>query len=329
MKDTTKRQFLEIVAAGGLAGMLPSAWAQDAAANYPSKPIRFIVAFPPGGGTDVLARLVGKALSESLGQPVVIDNRPGASGVVAAQATINSPHDGYTLLVGGSGAMVFAPVTYGSKLPYDAEKDIAAVTVLGTYANVIAVRQDSPIKDLKGLVAQAKQKNMNYGHPGVTFQVPMEAFLQDAGAQLLSVPYKGGGPLAAALMGGEIDSAISDISTFAQLHKSGKLRALAVTTFNRAALLPEVPTLRELGYLKDFEAATFAAIGAPGNTPPAIINKLQMEIAKVLHSPAITQRLQEMSIEPGGKSPEETRARYRNEIAKYRPLAEKAGLLEK
>jgi len=329
MTDMAKRRFLELMAAGGLAGALPSASAQDAAANYPTKPIRFIVAFPPGGGTDALARLVGQALGESLGQPIVVDNRPGASGIVAAQAVIAAPHDGYTLLVGGSGVMVFAPVTYGKKLPYDSEKDIAAVTVLGSYANVIAVNKDSPVKDLKDLVALAKRGKVSYGHPGVTFQVPMEAFLQDAGAQMLSVPYKGGGPLATALMGGEIDAAISDISTFAQLHKSGKLRVLAVTTFNRASLLPEVPTLREFGYLKDFEASTFAAVGAPGGTPPAIIRKLQVEIAKVLRNPAITKRLEEMSIEPGGRSPEETRARYRTEIAKYRPLAEKAGLLEK
>ncbi len=329
MNTMAKRKFLEVAAAGGLTAVLPSAFAQDPAANYPAKPIRFVVAFPPGGGTDALARIVGQGLTESLGQPVIVDNRPGASGIVAAQAVVGAPADGYTLLVGGSGVMVFAPVTYGKKLPYDSERDIAAVTVLGSYANVIAVRKDSPEKDLRDLVADAKRGKVSYGHPGVTFQVPMEAFLHDAGTEMLSVPYKGGGPLATALLGGEIDAAIADISTFAQLHKAGKVRVLAVSTFNRAALLPEVPTLKELGYLKDFEASTFAAIGAPGKTPAPILRKLQTEIAKVLQTPEVRKRLEEMSIEPGGRSPEETRARYRNEIAKYRPLAEKAGLLEK
>ncbi len=331
MSKLSRRHLLSLAAATGLSSALPASYAQGGAATYPNKPIRLIVAFPPGGGADALARLIGQGLSESLKQSVIVDNRPGASGIVAAQAVIAAPHDGYTLLVGGSGPMVFTPITQGKKLPYDAEKDLAAVTVLGSYANVIAVKNNLPVKSLQELVALARQNpgKLSYGHPSTTFQVPMEAFLMDAGVQMLSVPYKGGGPAAAALMGGEIDVAIADITTFANLHKGGKLRALGVTTFNRASLLPDVPTLREAGYLKDFEASSFTALGAPGGVPPAIIEKLQVEVAKVLQTPEVKKRLDEMSIEAGGRSPKETLERYRREMAVYTPIAEKVGLIEK
>lgn len=326
----SKRKLLQFSAACGLSTAIP-ALAQDPAADYPKKPIRLVVAFPPGGGADALARLVGEGLSKSLGQPVVVDNRPGASGVVAAQATISSPHDGYTLLVGGSGPMVFTPITLGKKLPYDAEKDLAAVTLLGSYANVIAANTNFPAKNLPELVKMAKKEpgKFSYGYPSVTFQVPMEAFLMDAGIQMLSVPYKGGGPLAAALMGGEIDTAIADITSFASLHKAGRVRILAVTSAKRCPLIPEVPTLRELGYLKDFEATSFTALGAPAGVPPSIVRKLQLAVAKVLQTPEVSRRLDEMAIEPGGQSPEETLARYKREIAVYTPIAEKAGIIEK
>ncbi|MDO8278451.1 MAG: tripartite tricarboxylate transporter substrate binding protein [Burkholderiaceae bacterium] len=317
--------------AAAFAALQPAAHAQDAAANYPNKPIRFIVAFPPGGGTDALARLVGQALSKSLGQPIVIENRAGASGLLAAQAVAVAPADGYTLLIGGSGPMVFQPIVMGNKMPYDSEKDLSAVTILGSYPLVIVAKNNLPVKNVTEMVQLAKSKPgaLSYGHPGVTFQVPMEFFSRSVGIKLLSVPYKGGAPASADLMAGSIDLMMTDLTSVANLHNSGKMRALAVTSHKRSTLLPEVPTLAEAGYLKDFEVTAFTSLGAPGGTPPAIVNKLQREVAKVLQSPEIRERLSQMGIEPGGKSPEETVARYRHEISVYRPIARDAGLIEK
>lgn len=317
--------------AAAVAAVQPAVHAQDAAANYPNKPIRFIVAFPPGGGTDALARLVGQALSKSLGQPIIIENRAGASGLLAAQAVAVAPPDGYTLLIGGSGPMVFQPIVMGNKMPYDSEKDLAAVTILGSYPLVIVAKNNLPVKNVTEMVQLAKSKpgSLSYGHPGVTFQVPMEYFARSVGIKLLSVPYKGGAPASADLMAGSIDLMMTDLTSVANLHNSGKMRALAVTSHKRSTLLPEVPTLTEAGYLKDFEVTAFTSLGAPGGTPPAIVSKLQREVAKVLQSPEIKERLSQMGIEPGGRSPEETVARYRHEISVYRPIARDAGLIEK
>ena len=327
MPNLIRRQLMLATAA---AICLPVAHGQNVAANYPNKPVRFIVAFPPGGGTDTLARLIGQSLSTELGQPVVVENKPGASGLIAAQFVANAEPDGYTLLIGGSGPMVFNPVVLASKMPYDPEKDLATVTILGSYPLVIAVKNDLPVKNLDDFVKLVRSKPgaMSYGHAGVTFQVPMEAFLQSIDLKMIAAQYKGGGPAMQAIMGGEIDAVTLDLTSIASAHRSNRVRAIAVTSHKRNPLLPDVPTLAEYGYMKDFEATAFTALGAPGGTPAPILEKIQVAVAKVLQSPEVKSRLDALGIEPGGKSPQETLARYRREISVYTPIARNAGLIQ-
>ena len=318
LKSFVAALFAVVVATG-------NAFAQDPAANFPSKAIRFIVAFAPGGGTDILARLVANQLSRNLGQPVVVENRAGASGAIAAQATISAEPDGYTLMVGGSGPMVFNPIVM-SKMPYDPEA-LVPVTIFGSYPIVISARSDLPIKTLADLIKLAKEKPgaLNYGSAAVSFQVPAEYFAQRAGIKLQVVPYKGTGPAVAAIMAGDIELIMADMAPAVGLLKSGRVRALAVTTAKRNPVIPDVPTVAESG-IPGFDASLFSALVAPAKTPPAIVRKLQQEVAKVLTAPEIKERLDQLGVEPGGMSPEATAARIKKEIATYAPIAEAAGV---
>jgi tripartite-type tricarboxylate transporter receptor subunit TctC len=300
--------------------------AQNAAAGYPKEPVRFIVAFAPGGGTDTLARLVGQHLGKALGQPVIVENRAGASGIIAAEYVARAAPDGYTLLVGGSGPMVFNPVTY-SKLPYDAIANFAPITILGSYPIVFTAKQDLPVKSIAELIKLAKEKptELNYGSAGASFQVPAEYFSQLAGIKMTMIPYKGSGPASQALLSGEIDLLVADIAPSMSLAKSGKTRALAVTTAKRSPALLGVPTIAESG-LPGFDVSLFSSLAAPAGTPPEIIRRLHTEVAKVLQLPEVKERLAAMGIEPGGTTPEESAARFRREIAVYGPAAKAANV---
>ena len=301
-----------------------NAFAQD---NFPTKPIRFIVAFAPGGGTDILARLIANEMSKNLGQPVIVENRAGGSGAVAALATISAAPDGYTLMVGGSGPMVFNPVVM-SKMPYDPDA-LVPVTIFGSYPIVISARSDLGMNTLADLIKRAKEKPgaLNYGSAAVSFQVPAEYFAQRAGIKLQVVPYKGTGPAVAAIMAGDIELIMADMAPAVSLLKSGKAKALAVTTAKRNPAIPDVPTVAESG-IPGFDASLFSALVAPAKTPPAIVRKLQQEVAKVLGTPEVKARLDQLGVEPEGKSPEETAARIKREIATYGPIAKAAGVRE-
>jgi tripartite-type tricarboxylate transporter receptor subunit TctC len=310
-----------------LFGLHASAQAQDAAANYPNKAVRFIVAFAPGGGTDLLGRIAADHLSKSLGQPFVVENKPGAGGMIAARAVLAERPDGYTILVGGSTPMVFNPLVY-SDLGYD-RADLVAVTILGTYPMVIA-GQLSVAKDMKELIQVAKQKggHMTYGHPGAAaWRAMMEALNNAIGIRMTHVPYKGGGPAATAFLGGQTDLIVSDMTSVVPLHKSGKARVLAVTTKQRNSLFPEVPTVAESGIgLPDFEATAFAALGAHRQTPPAILRKLQQGVAQALAAPEVRKRLDSLGIRPEGISVEESQALIQAQITRYAPIVEASGM---
>ena len=312
-----------------LFGLHAPAQAQDAAANFPNKAVRFIVSFAPGGGTDLLGRIAADHLSKALGQPFVVENRPGAGGMIAARAVLAERPDGHTILVGGSTPMVFNPLVY-SDLGYD-RADLVAVTILGTYPMVIA-GQHNVAKDMKELIESAKKKggHMTYGHPGAAaWRAMMEAFNNALGIKMTHVPYKGGGPAATAFLGGETDLIVSDMTSIVPLHKSGKARVLAVTTKQRNALFPEVPTVAESGIgLPDFEATAFAALGAHRQTPPAILRKLQQGVAKALADPAVRERLDALGIRPEGISVEESQAMIQAQIKRYGPIVEAAGMKE-
>ena len=318
------KRFIVLLALVFAAG---SALAQDPAASYPNKPIRFLVAFAPGGGTDIVARLVANELSRNLGQPVIVENRAGASGTIAAQATISAAPDGYTLMVGGSGPMVFNPVVM-TRMPYDPDA-LVPVTIFGSYPLVVVAKNDLPVKTLADLIKLAKEKPgaLNYGSASTSFQVPTEYFAQRAGIKLQVVPYKGSGPAAAALMAGDIELWIADMAPAVSVLKSGKGRALAVTSAKRNPVVPDVPTIAESG-VPGFDATLFSALVAPAKTPPAIVRKLQQEVAKVLAAPQVKERLDQLGVEPGGMSPEAAAARIKQEIATYGPIAKAAGVSE-
>lgn len=302
--------------------------AQESAASFPSKPIRFVVAFAPGGGTDILARLVATYLGKSVGQPVVVENRAGASGLLATDVVVKAAPDGYTLLVGGSSPMVFNPIVF-DKLPYDPVVDLAPITILGSYPIVILAKNDLPVKTLADLIALAKQKPgmLNYGSAGVSFQVPTEYFAIRAGIKLQMIPYKGTAPAGAALLAGDVDLVMGDMAPAVGLLKTGRVKALAVTTAKRSPILPDVPTIQESG-VPQFDVSLFSSLSAPGRTAPEIVRKLQQEVAKVLAMPEVRERLLQLGVEAGGMSPEATAARFKTEIALYGPIAKAAGVRE-
>jgi len=306
--------------------LAPAAQAQE----FPNKPIRFVVAFAPGGGTDILARLIAAHLGKVIGQTVIVENRAGASGIIAAEYVAKAAPDGYTLLVGGSSPMVFNPIVFES-LPYDPLTDLAPVTIFGSYPLVITAKNDLPVKTLADLVKLAKDKPgaLNYGSAGVAFQVPTEYFALRAGIKLQVIPFKGSGPAATALMSGDIDLLIADMAPAVGLLKSGKARAIAVTTLKRNPVIPEVPSISETGVIQGFDVSLFSSLSAPGRTPAAIVLKLQQDVAKTLALPEVRERMTQLGVEAGGQSPEATAARFKREIDLYRPIAAAAGVREK
>jgi tripartite-type tricarboxylate transporter receptor subunit TctC len=294
--------------------------------DYPSKPIRFVVGFAPGGGTDILARLVATPLSQRLGQPVVVDNVPGASGAIANTTVKNAPADGYTLLIGASGAMAINPAVQ-SKLPYDAIADYAPITVLGTYPIVFSSKLDLPVKNARELIEQAKANpgKLNYGGAGVLFQLTGELFNQQAGTSMQFIPYKGTAPAVSAIMGGEIDLLVADIAPVKALIDGKKVRPLAITSATRSKVLPDVPTLAESG-LPGFKVDVFVGLFARAGTPQPIVERLHREIVAILAQPDVQQQIEKLGMSPSGISPAETAAMLKSEIAKYTAAAQRANI---
>lgn len=289
--------------------------------SYPNRPVRLVVAFAPGGATDILARIVATQLTKALGQPFVVENRAGGGGVIAVDTVMNAPADGYTVLVGGSGPLVFNHIS-GEKVRYRPE-DLTPITVLGSYPIVIAAKKGLKAQDFASVVKLAKENpgKLSFGHPSASFQVPFDYLSSKLGVKLLAVPYKGAGPAAQGLISGDTDLLVSDTATIAPMHNTGLATAVAVTTKRRNTALPNVPSIAELG-LTDFEASAFAALAAHKATPPEIIEKLHRSVANALKDPSVLKRLDEMGIEAGGDSPADTAKRINREIAAYRPIAE-------
>ncbi|WP_299452489.1 tripartite tricarboxylate transporter substrate binding protein [uncultured Pigmentiphaga sp.] len=303
-----------------------SAHAQGAAATYPNKPIRFVVAFAPGGATDILARVVATQLSKDLGHQVIVENKAGASGVIAVETVLKAQPDGYTVLVGGSSPMVFNHIVF-AKLPYKPQ-DITPVTILGSYPLVIAARKDLPAKTFSEVIALAKTRkpSLSYGHPGPAWQLQMDYLNQQLGLEMLSVQYKGAGPAALGMMSGDTDLLASDTATIVPMHKDGRAVAVAVTTKKRNPALPDVPTVAEVTGKKDFETSAFAALGVHHATSPEIVLKLQQAVAKALQAPEVKEQFTRLGIEAEGNSPAESAARINREIQLYTAIAETSGL---
>ena len=290
----------------GLATTLVATVAQaQAPATYPNKPIRMIVPFAPGGSTDVLARLVGQKLSESLGTPVVVDNRPGANGTIGCDLVAKAPPDGYTIVMGEVGCLAMAPGLY-PKLPYDPARDFAAITLVARTPLLATVRTASPIKSLAELIAQARSKpgSLNYPSSGAggPNHLAGELFNLQANVKTVHIPYKGGGPAVLSLVSGETDfGLLSAVTINAQL-QGGTLRPLAVASDRRLPSMPSVPTMAEAG-LPGFTAETWFMLAAPAGTPRPIVDKLNAEIAKILPNAATKERLDAMGAFAVGDSP--------------------------
>jgi tripartite-type tricarboxylate transporter receptor subunit TctC len=293
---------------------------------WPNKPISLVVPFPPGGTTDVLARALGEKLATSLGQPVVVENRPGAGATLGADYVARSAKpDGYTLLVGAVHHTIASSVY--KKLPYDFQKDFAPITVIATVPNVLVVNASTPVKNVAELVALAKAQpgKLTYGSNGngTAQHLIGTQFQILTGTELIHIPYKGSGPLATDLLGGQITMSFDTVTPVLQHIRAGKLRALAVTTGKRSSALPDVPTLDEVG-LKGFNIGTWFGVLAPVATPKEIVAKLNAAMVKVIQSPEFRKRMDEIGAEPIGNSSEQMAAQIKEETDKFAKLVKEA-----
>jgi tripartite-type tricarboxylate transporter receptor subunit TctC len=309
-----------------LVALSPAA-AHAQAGAYPGKPIRLILPFPPGGGTDILGRLMAERLAPRLGQPVVVENRGGAGGNVGAEAAARSAPDGYTIVLVAP-SLAISPSLY-KKLAYDPVKDFAPVSLVATVPNVMVTNPSIPAKTLSEFIALAKSKpgamNFGSGGNGTSNHLAGELFNIVAGVRLVHVPYKGVNLAMNDVMSGDVQLVIIGIPAAAPHIKAGKLRALAVIDSKRAAALPDVPTAAEAG-LKDFEVTTWYGVLAPAGTPRPIVTRLNAEIVAVMHSNEMKERLATMATEPVTSTPEEFGDLIRREIAKWAKVVRAAGL---
>jgi tripartite-type tricarboxylate transporter receptor subunit TctC len=295
---------------------------------YPAKPIRVVVPNPAGGFYDVIARTVGQKVGDSIGQPMVVENRVGAGGSLGTEFTAKSPPDGYTIMVGGIGPHGIAPSLY-SKLPYDPVKDFAPIILVATTPNILVVHPSSPFQSVQDIVAAARQKpgGVSYASNGngTSQHLSAEMFATTMGLKFNHVPFKGSAPAVTALLGGQVDFAFA-VAPDALAHvKAGKLRALAVTGAKRAAPLPDVPTMAEAG-VPGYEATAWFGYLAPAGTPREIIDRLNAEIAKALESSEVRDRLAPggLSELPGG-TPERFGDFVKSEIAKWSRVVKESG----
>jgi tripartite-type tricarboxylate transporter receptor subunit TctC len=318
----TRRRLVQAVALT-LALSGSSVMAQD----WPSKPINLIVPFPAGGTTDVLAREIAEKLRQSLGQPVIVENRPGAGATLGAGYVAKAEPDGYTLLVGAVHHTIATSVY--KKLPYDFQKDLAPITTLAVVPNVLVVNASTPVKDVAELLAMLKAKpdQFSFGSNGngTAQHLIGTQFQAMTGTRFSHIPYRGSAPLATDLLGGQITMSFDTVTPVLPFIKSGKLRPLAVTTGQRSSALPEVPTLEEAG-LKGFDIGTWFAVLAPAATPKPIVARLNAEMVKAIQSPDFRKRMDEIGAEPVGNTTEEVAAQIQAETEKFARLVKDANV---
>lgn len=301
------------------------AWAQGA---YPQKTVRLIVPFPPGGGNDVIARVVAQKLTDKWGQTVVVENRAGANGIVGLQALMQAPADGYTLAVGAAGPMAVNPSLY-AKLPYDPLKDFAPITNLVNFPLLLVTHPSVPAKTTRELVALAKAKpgQLTYASPGSgnSGHLAGELFNSMAGVQIVHIPYKGQGPAQTDLMAGQVNMLYSSIPSVINQVKSGQLTAIAVGSAKRLASIPDVPTISESG-VPGYEAYSWVGLVAPAQTPPDIVRKIHRDVSEILKQRDVADKLNQQGALPIGDTPEEFTQYIRDEIAKWGKVVREANI---
>lgn len=302
--------------------------AQDGAASYPNRPIKIIVPFAAGGTTDLLARLVGHAMTAKWGQPVVIENRGGAGATIGADMVAKSPPDGYTLLMGATHHSI-AQSAY-RRVPYDFGHDFSPITIIALVPNVVVVNASVPAKTIEEFIALAKQKpgSLNYGTAGAgtAHHLIGEMFKLKTGTDIVHVPYRGSAPALADLIGGQVQVMFDTVTSALPQIKDGMTRALAVTTARRSTALPDVPTLAE-GAVPGFDVGTWFGLLAPANTPPPVVEKLNRQLVEIINSPEAKARMLDLGAEPVGNSSAEMAAQITKELETFGALTKQLHLV--
>ena len=313
-----------------LLGVAALAFAIPAMAqNYPVRPIHFIVPLAAGGGTDRIARSLANRLAQALGQPVVVDNRTGASGVIGTDATAKAAPDGYTIMIATPTFTVNPSLM--SKLPYDASKDFEPISLIATSPHLLAVNPSLPIKSVRELVTFAKSQSQpltfSSGSVGGSSHLAGELFSSLAGIKMLHVPYKGTGEAAIAIVGGTVSLAFLDVQTMLPFVKSGRLRGIAVTGPTRSSSAPDLPTVAESGY-PGFQSGVWYGVLAPAGTPRNIVARLNTEIVKIVQSPDMRKTMSSEGAEPVGSTPEEFSELIKSEIPRWKKVIGEAGIAQ-
>jgi len=307
-----------------LAAMPPLATAQA----YPAKPIRWISPWPAGGANDIFSRAIGQRIGESLGQQVLVDNRPGAAGTIGSDIAAKAPADGYTLVMGSSPTHAIAPALYPA-LPYDPLRDFSAVTLVGSVPNVLVLHPSVPAKTVKEFIAVAKARpgKLNFASTGngTSQHLSAELFKFMAGLDMVHIPYKGTAPALTELVAGQVDLAFENMPALIPHIQAGRLRALAVTTTKRSAVMPELPTIAEAA-LPGYDASVWFGVFAPAGTPRPVIDRLHGEILKALQTQDLKSRMIAMGTEVSGMGPDDFSAYVRKEIPKWANLVKAAGV---
>jgi len=322
------QRFVGLTQALFLALGLTLTCAGASAQNYPSRPIRLVVPYPPGGPLDIMARAIGHKLTEAWSQPVVVDNRAGAGGNIGADLVAKSPADGYTLLMGAVATHAINPTLYG-KLPYDPVKDFAPLALVAQVPNILVVNPAVPARSVRELIELARARpgylNFGSGSTGSTGHLAGELFKTMAGVQMVHIPYKGGAPAMADLLAGQVELMFDNLANALPNVRAGRLRALAVTTLARSPAVPDLPTIAEAG-LPGFDLTTWFGLMAPAGTAPEIVAKLNAEIVRALAAKDMRERLEKMGAEPpANNTPERFAAFIRAEAAKYAKVVKDSG----
>jgi tripartite-type tricarboxylate transporter receptor subunit TctC len=312
--------------AAGIVALLAAGGA-GLSASYPTRPVSLVLAFPPGGASDVLARILGRKLEQVLGQPIVIENRPGAGGNIAAEQVAHAPADGHTLLLGNNSILATNAALY-QKINFDPVRDFAPVGLVGSQANILVVNPNVPARSLAELIALAKANpgKLNYassGH-GLAAHLAGELFKTEAKVNLVHVPYKGANPALQDVIAGHVQMMFATASSVVSHIQDGKVRALAVTTLKRTALMPNLPTIDELG-LRGFDATTWHGVVAPAKTSPEIVRTLNRALAETLADPGVRASLDRLGVDIAGGSPEDFAAYIRSEIPKWTAIVKASG----
>lgn len=328
-RQWVRRRLLASLLGFTVALVAGSAGAQGA---WPNKPVRIVVPFPPGGTTDILARAIAPELSKALGQSVIVDNRPGAGGNVGADLVAKSAPDGYSVLMGTVGTHGINKSLY-ARLPFDPQKDFAPITLVAGVPNVMVMNAEraralgigSAVDFIRYAKAHPGQFNMASSGNGTSIHLAGELFKSMAGVFMTHIPYSGSGPAMMGMLSGNVDVMFDNLPSAMPQIKAGKLRAFAVTSAQRSAALPELPTVEEAAGLKGFEASSWFGLLAPAGTPPDVVNRLQQETAKALNLPAIKEKLLAQGAIPSGNTPQEFARFIDAEVRKWAPVVKASG----